>query len=162
MKNAFVLAVVVSTLVTGCGKSSQEKKAEADLNGEIMKLHEFSMASMRKMSQVDESLDSAISRGLELRTLSQHAELDSLLDALHAGKLALARADSSMEDWMQNFQPYDPQGDHETVMAGLKEQKELLARTTADALSAIDTATAALDRFRASVDGGSQPAVRAH
>ncbi len=144
MRNPLYIILLAMIVLAGCGKSTGEKKEESDLNAEILKIHDFSMAAMQKISVVSDSLDSAV-------TLSgQHPNAfpDSVRAGLGAAKEALESASDSMDAWMQEYRPYDPSRSHDLVMAELAGRKETLARFTAAALSALDSASSSLARYR--------------
>jgi hypothetical protein len=141
--------LLAALLLASCGKPAEEKKAESDLNDEIMNIHRYSMAAMQKAGKINDSLDNALSQVVSVSSPHQGRGLDSIAAGLRMGKAALSRANDSMEEWMQDYRPYDPSESHEKAMTDLRKQKESLSRSTAGTLAAIDTASAALAEYRA-------------
>jgi hypothetical protein len=146
MRYVKVVLLVALFLMIGCGKSDEQKKAEEDLNSQIMKLHDYSMASMDKIEQLQTTIDSVIA----LTEAAGKARVDqTVVSGLRSGKSALENAASDMDKWMEEYRPYDQTRDHAAVMEELTKEKERLARATSNALAAIDSADAALKQYEA-------------
>ena len=54
-----ILIVFCSLLLVSCGKTSQQKEMESDLNKRVMQLHDSGMVKMRQAQALDAQLDSA-------------------------------------------------------------------------------------------------------
>ena len=162
MRRLFPFVLAVAIAIAGCGKSGDQKRAESDLQDEIMKLHDYSMASLGKIKVLNRSLDSALDRTGSPADIRHAVAGDSSAASLRTAKEALDRSTDAMELWMSEYRPYDERGDHDAVMAQLKAEKESLARATAGALSAIDTASAALEQYRRLVQAPESARPHAH
>ena len=106
MKNALIaltLVVAVAVLLAGCGKSEEMKKIETALNTEVMAKHDELVAKYPKET-------------------TGHTTAD-----LVAAQEKITAAKTAMEEWMKGFKPYDPEGKHEAVVAGLTATKDALA-----------------------------------
>jgi len=123
MKSRWLLLVVAAALV-GCGKSADMKKLEADLNGEIQKVHEKQMASMKVLDSLTASLDAAMAKHTELAAKFPKALEGHSADDIAAAKEKIAGAKSAMDSWMKAYKPYDEALPHEQVMAQLNKDME--------------------------------------
>jgi hypothetical protein len=104
------------------------KKIEAALNAEVMDKHDVIMKLVpeldgltMRISSVMATHDSLVKKYPALATGHTTADLVAAQEKITAAKAA-------MDTWMRGFKPFDPEGKHDGVLAGLNVQKdELLA-----------------------------------
>jgi hypothetical protein len=121
-----VVIVCLGVLLAGCGKSAEMKKLEADLNAEVMKMHEDQMKLMDGMQTLASQIDQVSAQHEELAKKFAKKMTGHSTDDLMAAKKQLAAAEESMNTWMKSFKRYDETLDHTEVMAQLTKNKEEL------------------------------------
>jgi hypothetical protein len=144
-----MLILILSLFVlTGCGKTADQQKMEADLNAEVMKIHE------QQMKEVDEIRDLMAGTDIELvsfdKLVNDHPKQmagHTPDDLVHARKMLLG-AKSAMESWMSGYKMYDAGVKHEEAMAKLAKDKDDLMKVQASIDAAKAAANAALDAHR--------------
>ncbi len=142
---ALSLVIVVAILLAGCGKSEEMKKVETAINAEVMAKHDELMKSMSGLDELTAQITAATARHDELvakypKLVTGHTGAD-----LVAAQAKIAAAKAAMENWMAGFKPYDPEGKHEDVVAGLTVNKDALGAMQtqfADAMTAAKDALA--------------------
>jgi hypothetical protein len=146
MKTTIALFTIVSFMLTGCGKNADQKKVEADLNAEVMKIHEKQMKDMQEirdlMAGIDIELMSYDKLVHDHPTQMAGQSPDDLVDA----KKMLLSAKSAMESWMSGYTMYNAAMKHEEAMAKLARDKDDLTKVQASidaAKSAANTTLAA-------------------
>lgn len=148
MKNAplmLILLLCAAVIFVGCGKSAEEKKLETDLNAEIMKAHDYSMATVDKIKDLLPAIDQALAKHDELSAKFRKQTAGHSADDLNAVKEQLASAKVAMDKWMKEFKPYDENMNHVEVMAKLAKDKEELAKVNAAAVAAVGKAEEVVD-----------------
>ncbi len=143
---AAILVAGGFVLLSGCGKSAEERSAEAALNDKIMKGHEAQMAMAKKTEGLLAQLDSVI------------AETDSLIAArpnqgfnksgLIAARDRLVGSRNAMESWMQNHTPYNQGIKHDLAMAQLQSDLNALQQVQEQMDTAVSDVTRALAEQR--------------
>jgi hypothetical protein len=125
---ALSLVMLVAVLLAGCGKSEEMKKIEAALNKEVMDKHDEIMKSVSQLDDFTAQIGTAMAKHDELvKKYPKLTEGHTAAD-LVAAQEKISAAKASMDTWMRTFKPYDPEGKHEEVVAGLGVEKdELLA-----------------------------------
>jgi hypothetical protein len=123
---ALTLIIAVAVLVAGCGKSAEMKKIESALNTEVMTKHDALMKSMSGLDELSAQITTAVAKHDELvakfpKYTAGHTSAD-----LTAAQEKITAAKSAMVEWMKGFKPYDPQGKHEEIVAGLTVTKDAL------------------------------------
>lgn len=144
----FCVLLPVVVLLAGCGKSEEDKKMESDLNTQILHLHDYYMASINRMGQLQSQIDSALARHDSLARLRPGFTASESTDDLTSVKARIDSARSAMNAWMQAYTPYEPSMSHEVAMTKLKGDKDDLTEQTSNALGIIDAAGTAIDRHR--------------
>jgi hypothetical protein len=145
-----VLALLLAgtAALSGCGKSTEQKKMESDLNAQIMQGHEAQMAKARQVDELLARVDTAIAisdslikaypRGMEGHTSS---DLIAARDKLQGSRNAL-------ESWMQAHEPYNEGIKHDQAMAQLNGDLDALTQVSEQMDSAIIDATKAIDSHK--------------
>jgi outer membrane murein-binding lipoprotein Lpp len=129
MKQLPVVVVAVlclGLLLAGCGKSAEMKKLEADLNAEVMKMHEEQMKLMDGMQGLASQIDQVTAQHEELAKKFAKKMEGHSTDDLVAAKKQLTAAEETMNTWMKNFKRYDETLDHTEVMGQLTKYKDEL------------------------------------
>lgn len=146
------MAVFLLSVFAGCGKTTDQKKMEADLNAEVMKSHE------KQMKELDEIRDLMAGIDIELmsydRLANEHPKqmAGRTPDDLVNAKKTLLSAKSAMESWMSGYKMYDPSVAHEAAMAKLAKDKDDLTKIQVSIDAAKAAANAALDANRKLAD----------
>ncbi len=145
-RTAAIVAAAGVVILSGCGKSAEEKNAEAALNDKIMKGHEAQMAMAKKTEGLLAQLDSVI------------AETDSLIAArpnqgfnksgLITARDRLVGSRNAMESWMQNHTPYNEGIKHDLAMAQLQSDLNALQQVQEQMDTAVSDVTRALTEQR--------------
>lgn len=149
MKSTLVtLALLIAFVLAGCGKSEVQKKLESELNSEIMKMHDATMATITKAKDLASQLDGAVAVQDSLAKLYPKAFEGKTTDDLKAAKEKLAGVKDEMDKWMKGHKPFDPNGKHEEILAQLKKDKEDLTKIKNDAEGAFTAATTAIDSHK--------------
>ncbi len=152
MRNSFPVLLAAAILVAGCGKSADQKKMEADLNAEVMRIHHDQMKEMNAIRDLMGRID------MELaaydRLVREHPRQmagrtpDDLVDA----KKMLLAAKGAMEGWMSGYTMYHEGMKHEEAMAKLTKDREDLANVQLKIDAAKKAAAEALDAHRKIAD----------
>lgn len=149
MRHTLIAAfVALAVLLTGCGKSDVQKKLEADLNGEITKMHDAGMEAYTKAKDLLTQIDATNLKHDELAKMFPKETKDHSSADLTAAKEKINAAISTMDAWMKEFKPYDPEVAHEQVMTTLAKQKDELTSMSEQLLAAVSEATTALDAHK--------------
>jgi hypothetical protein len=155
---ALTLVIAVAVLVAGCGKSAEMKKIESALNTDVMTKHDALMKSMSGLDELTAQITTAVTKHDELvakfpKLTKGHNSAD-----LVAAQEKITAAKSAMDEWMKGFKPYDPQGKHEEVVAGLTSANDALTAiekqfgdATVSAKDAIASHTKASDDLMATL-----------
>ncbi len=135
-------------LLCGCGKSAEEKRAEAELNTKIMQGHEAQMAAMRRTEGLLNQIDSAIALtdSLIARYPKQAASYDR--NALITARDRLIGSRNAMESWMQSHTPYNEGIKHELAMAQLQSDLNALLQVQEQMDTSVADVTRALGEQR--------------
>ena len=131
MKAISIAAVLLAggvLLLCGCGKSAEEKRAEAELNDKIMKGHETQMATMRKTEGLLQQIDSAIAATDSLIAKRPKEAAGDNKSALITVRDRLIGSRNAMESWMQSHTPYNEGIKHELAMAQLQSDLNALVQ----------------------------------
>jgi hypothetical protein len=129
MKNmmlAMFLVLMVAVLLSGCGKSEEQKKIEATLNTEVMQKHNDLMKSMTTLDELSAQIDAAMAKHDELVKKYPKQTANHKAGDLMTAKDRIVAAKAKMEKWMKGFKPYDVAAKHEEVMASLTKSKDEL------------------------------------
>lgn len=144
MPLALSLVVLIACLVAGCGKSDEMKKIEAALNTEVMEKHDVIMKLVpdlddltTRISAVMATHDSLVKKHPALAAGHTTADLVAAQEKITAAKAA-------MDTWMRGFKPFDPDGKHDGVLAGLNVQKDELIAMEKQFAEARQAATEAI------------------
>jgi hypothetical protein len=134
-------------IVMACGKSADQKKAEADLNTDVMKLHDDLMTMQKDLDGLDGQLDAALAKHNELAKDKANIKKmgDHIADDITAAKGLTAAAKEGMGNWMKGFKKYDPSKPHEEVMKQLKADKDALTKVKTDMEGASAASRKAID-----------------
>jgi hemerythrin len=130
MKHALIaltLVVAVAVLLAGCGKSEEMKKIETALNTEVTAKHDEMMKSMAGLEDLTAQITTAVAKHDELVAKFPKLTTGHTTADLVAAQEKITAAKTAMEEWMKGFKPYDPEGKHEEVVAGLTATKDALA-----------------------------------
>ncbi len=138
----------VAASLAGCGKSQEDKKMESDLNTQILHLHDYYMASINRMGQLQSQIDSALARHDSLARLRPGVAAGESTEDLMSVNARMDSARSAMNAWMRAYIPYEPSMGHQEAMAKLQKDKDELTRQTSNALGIIDAAGTTIDRHR--------------
>jgi len=142
------IVVLLSFAIIGCGKTADQKKMEADLNAEVLKMHE------KQMKEIEEIRDLMAGIDIELmsydKLVNEHPKqmAGHTPDDLVSAKKMLLSAKSAMESWMTGYKMYDAGAKHEEAMAKLGKDKDDLTKVQASIDAAKEIARAALDAHR--------------
>lgn len=116
--------VAVALLLVGCGKSDVQKKLETELNDQIAKLHDAGMSTYNQAKELTGQIEAAIAMHDSLgKKHAKQFEAHSSAD-LVAAKDKIVAAVASMDTWMKEFKPYDPEQPHEQVLLSLNKAKD--------------------------------------
>jgi hypothetical protein len=149
MKSTLItLAVLVAFVLAGCGKSEVQKKLESELNSEVMKMHDATMATIAKAKDLATQLDGAVAVQDSLAKLYPKAFQGKTTNDLTAAKEKLAGVKDEMDKWMKGHKQFDPNGKHEEILAQLKKDKEDLSKIKNDVEGAFAAATTAIDAHK--------------
>jgi hypothetical protein len=149
MKSTLVtLAVLVAFVLAGCGKSEVQKKLESDLNSEVMKMHDATMATLAKAKDLSTQIDGAVAVQDSLAKRFPKAFEGKTTNDLTAAKEKLAGVKDEMDKWMKGHKPFDPNGKHEDILAQLKKDKDDLTKVKNDVEGALAAATTAIDAHK--------------
>jgi hypothetical protein len=153
MKKLLLLtAIAMAVALSGCGKSAEMKKMEADLFASVNKMHVEGMGLMTKATTMIATIDETAAMcdkfvaGHPKETAGHnHADLLSVKEKLAAGV-------TGMKEWMSGFKPYDENMKHEDVMAQLGKAKEGIMKVKADLDAALGAAESAVTAHKAQAD----------
>lgn len=149
MKHAVTAAVVaVAVLLAGCGKSDLQQKLETDLSAEITTLHDGAMATYTQAKDLAGQLDAALANHNEMAATYAKQFAGHSADDITAAKEKLAAAVTSMDTWMKEFKPYDPEMPHEQVLTTLTKSKDDVLKMKGELESAVSGAMSTLDAHR--------------
>lgn len=155
---ALTLVVAVAVLLAGCGKSEEMKKIESALNTEVMTKHDALMKAASGLDELSAQINTAAAKQKELVAKLPKYTAGMTTTDLTAAQEKINAAKSAMEEWMKGFKPYDPQGKHEEVVAGLTSAKDALTAiekqftdATAMAKDAVASNTKAADDLMATL-----------
>ncbi len=121
-----IACIAVAVLCVGCGKSDDMKKLEADLNTEVMQKHDDMMKAMSGLDEATAQIAAMVAKHDSLAKLLPKKFAGHDATDLLAAKEKIAAAKEAMNTWMKGFKPYDPNAEHEVVMASLKKTQEEL------------------------------------
>ncbi len=114
-----IFALFCSLLLASCGKTSEQKQMESDLNKRVMQLHDSGMAKMRQAQGLDAQLDSAKALHDSLAAKFPKDAAGHSGDDIAQAKGKIESAQAAMHAWMSTHKPYDPEAKHDEVMAKL-------------------------------------------
>ncbi|RIJ42646.1 hypothetical protein [Pontibacter oryzae] len=116
MKRFFILAILPLALLAGCQNGASETEQKAELEGNVMAIHDEAMAKMGDIYKLRRQLRS-------LRdTLEQQAQPDSAaILALQQELSGLNQADEVMMQWMRQYKAPDTL-QHQQAMTYLQQE----------------------------------------
>lgn len=159
--SAVAVLLMLGLVVAGCGKSEALKKMEAELNAQVMKMHEDQMNTMGSLKDFAAQIDAAVANHDELTKKFAKQMEGHTTDDLVAAKEKLLTIETEMDGWMKGFTKYDEQAKHEDVMAQLNKYKDELTsmQTKIDeGMSAAKTALEGHAQFAADLAAKAKPA----
>ena len=145
-------AVAVALLLAGCGKSDAQRALETGLNDEITKMHDAGMGLYNQAKDLTGQIDAAIASHDSLANKYAKKFTGHSADDLRAAKDKVTAAMASMDAWMKDFKPYDPEVPHEQVLVSLNKTKDDVMKVKADLEGAIGGAMASMDAHKAFVE----------
>jgi hypothetical protein len=151
MKHVPLILLGVALMFAGCGKSSEQKAVEENLNAEVLKLHEKQMLELNEIRDLMSGIDIELSDHDRLAAAHPKEFAGRSPDDLIVAKKVLMAAKSAMDTWMSSYRMYDPRMKHEDAIAKLTKDRDDLFKIQAAFDSAKGAATAALDAHRAFV-----------
>jgi hypothetical protein len=113
MKNALA-AIVLCAAFASCKDPKAEEKTALD---DIIKIHDKVMGHENELMHNKMKLD----------TLLAAVQNDVAKTRINELQTKLAKADSAMSDWMQNFEPEQKGKTHEQIMTYFADQKKQVA-----------------------------------
>jgi hypothetical protein len=152
MLHALSLVMLVGVLVAGCGKSEEMKKIEAALNKEVMDKHDEIMKSVSRLDDLTAQIGTATTKHDELIKKYPKLTEGHTASDLVAAQEKISAAKAAMDTWMRAFKPYDPDGKHDMVIAGLGAEKSELLALQKQFDEAIAAGTAALNSHAAAAE----------
>ncbi len=138
----------VAASLAGCGKSQEDKKMESDLNTQILHLHDYYMASINRMGQLQSQINSALARHDSLARRRPGVAAGESTEDLMSVNARIDSARSAMNAWMRAYTPYEPSMGHQEAMAKLQKDKDELTRQISNALGLMDAAGTAIEGHR--------------
>jgi hypothetical protein len=151
MKRLSAMVIIVlfsSLLLVSCGKTSQQKAMESDLNKRVMQLHDSGMAKMRQAQALDAQLDSAKALHVSLAAKFPKNAAGHSSDDIAQAKGKIESAQAAMHAWMSTHKPYDPEAKHDEVMAQLNADVQELTNVSTQFDTAITDATGTVENHR--------------
>ncbi len=151
MKNlsfTLFLAFLSSLLLVSCGKTSQQKQMESDLNKQVMQLHDTEMAKMRQAQGLESQLDSVKTLHDSLASKYPKEAANHSSDDIVQAKQKLASARSAMNAWMSAHKPYEAEMKHEEAVKKLNADVQELTSVGAQLNMAIVEATGTVENHR--------------
>lgn len=149
MKHAVTAAVLaVALLLAGCGKSELQTKLETELSDQITKLHDGAMATYNQAKDLTTQLDAALVSHNELAAKHAKQFAGHSADDITAAKEKLTAAIASMDTWMKEFKPYNPEMPHEQVITTLTKSKDDALKMKDELESAVSGALSTLDAHK--------------
>lgn len=149
MKVLFSTPVILLLFfVAGCGKTADQKKMEADLNAEVMKIHQDQMKEIVQIRDLMAGIDIELMSFDKLMNEHPKQMAGRTPDDLVNAKKMLLGAKSAMESWMSGYTMYDAGTKHEEAMTKLAKDKNDLTKIQALIDAAKGAATGALDAHR--------------
>ena len=144
----FSLVLLCSLLLVSCGKTSQQKQLESDLNKRVMQLHDSGMVKMRQAQTLDSQLDSAkvLHDSMAAKFPKDAANYSG--DDIARSKEKLESAQGSMHAWMSTHKPYDAEARHDEMMDKLNADVQELTSVSAALDTAIVDATGTIESHR--------------
>ena len=152
MKTLHSILAFLLLIIAGCGKPSEQRTMEQQLNAEVLTMHEKQMQQLTEIRDLVGGIDIELSTHDRLAATHPKEYAGRTPDDLIKAKNMLLGAKASMERWMAEYKMYDPQMKHEDAMAKLSRDKEDLSKVQAAVDSAIAAAHSALDAERAFAD----------
>jgi hypothetical protein len=141
-------ALFCSLLLASCGKTSEQKQMESDLNKQVMQLHDSGMAKMRQAQALDAQLDSAMALHDSLAAKFPKDAAGHSSDDIAQAKGKLESAQAAMHTWMSAHKPYDPEAKHDEVVAQLNADVQELTNLSTQFDTAITDATGTVENHR--------------
>jgi hypothetical protein len=152
MKTLLSLPLAAALLLVGCGKSADQKKMEADLNAEVMKIHQDQMKQMTEIRDLMGGIDMELATFDKLTREHPREMKGQTPDDLVNAKKMLLSAKGAMESWMSGYTMYHEGMKHEEAMAKLAKDKEELASVQGKINAALSAANTTLDAHRKSAE----------
>lgn len=140
MKKSIYLSAILSLsliLVTGCGKSDEQKKMESDLNEEVQKLHDEGMELSTELSGLQTDLTDKLAKKDSLANAVAKELAGTSTDAVNASIAKIKSSTEAMNNWMMNHKGYDEKAKHEEVIATLTTEKEAVSKVKTDLEAAL-------------------------
>jgi hypothetical protein len=141
-------ALAVAVLLAGCGKSDMQKKLETELNDEITKLHDGAMTTYNQAKDLTSQIDAAMANHTEMAAKYAKQFAGHSSDDLVATKDKLGATIASMDSWMKEFKPYDPEMPHEQVLTSLTKGKDDIMKMKTDLEASVSEAMGVLDAHK--------------
>jgi len=120
MRHLAIVLGLAGLVLSGCGKSADERHLESELWMKVKALHDTTMAQVMEFGDLEQKIDEAVARHEDLakrygRKLKGHSA-----DDLVAARATLESLKTKMENWMKGFKPYDESLSHQDAMASLE------------------------------------------
>ena len=158
--STLLVILVLALTVAGCGKSDAFKKMEAELNAQVMKMHEAQMNAVGSMKDLASQIDATVASHEELGKKYAKQMAGHSTDDLIAAKEKLMTVQTEMDVWMKGFKKYDEKAKHEDVMAQLNKHKDELTamqKNIDEAMTAAKTAVDSHTQFAADLVAKAKP-----
>jgi hypothetical protein len=149
---AALAVLLLAGLLAGCGKSGDQLKLEADLNAEVLKLHDAGMAAMKEATATMGGIETTLGKHDSLVKAFPKQTAGHPADDLTAATEKLKAARAAMDTWMKSYRPYDKDVKHDAVMAQMTKEKEALTKINADIQAAVTAGKAAIGAHQKAAD----------
>ena len=136
LSNIAVILLIISAL--SCEKkTSEEEEKRAALKKEVMDIHDYAMAKMGTLHD------------MEMKLLAATDSTNEEQMTMAASKInALQKADKDMMDWMRQYKAPTKEMPFEEVEKYLSVQKEMIQKVKEDTDKSIEEAKALLEQLK--------------
>jgi hypothetical protein len=125
---SLLLVAALALMVAGCGKTSEQRKMEHDLNAEVTALRGEVESNLAIFTELQTTLDETLKMHKQLLKKYAKKMKGHTADDIGVVKQSLDTAKNEANTVLMALKAYDEKMDHDQAMARLNQDKESLAK----------------------------------
>ena len=139
-----LMVLALALIVAGCGKTSEQRKMEQELNAEVTALRSDVESNVAGFTELQTKLDATLQMHKQLVKRYAKKMKGHTADDIPVAKQGLDAAKNEAQTVLMALKNYDEKMEHDQAMARLKHDKESLVKIMDVVAEAANTANAVI------------------